>query len=295
MTHIQVRKQLGTRMRYANRDWWYQFKKLPTLCEERKVSSRANNLTRQFASITKNWNADLNSEWMVRAYYSAKMVLAASVMAQSLRYAEEKNLRAVTSYLSYYTVMHSLRAIAFSSPNVMWNDGEILFMTHSKTINVACDEIANFNRELSVRVKEAVLHLKAFRELISYRAPSSGDHFPKPDFDIYEYSRFFLEIAQLQSELLEASIEKNVTKSFGLQEETVSKVTDVEMESIHFHDKEDCYRLGYLARKHPRPTNILHMMSEGHVEDFFGSWCDDDCKPGSFDPDEDWQILFDVP
>ena len=216
-------------------------------------------------------------------------------MAQSLRYADERNLRAVTSYLSYYTAMHSLRAIAFTSPNAAWNNGELLLMTHSKTINVACDEITHFNRELAGRVKEAVLHLKAFRELISYKAPSSGDRFPKPEFDIYDYSRCFLEIAQLQSELLEASIEKNVTGSFELHDEVISRVTDVEIEGVHFHDKEDCYRLGYLARKHQRPTKILHIMSEGHVEDFFGSWCSDDEQSGSFNPDEDWQILFDVP
>lgn len=295
MTHIQVRKLLGARTQYADRDWWYGFQKIPQLCEEKNVSKRAQKLMQQFALLTKNWNADINSEWTVRIYYSAKMVLAASVMAQSLKYAEEKNLRVVTSYLSYYTVMHSLRAIVFSSPNAAWNDGEILLMTHSKTIKAACREIANFNPELSVGVKKAVLHLKAFRELISYRAPSSGDRFPKPDFDIYEYSRFFLEVAQFQSELLEASIEKNITESFPLQGEVISQVTDIKMEGMHFHDKEDLYRLGYLARKHPAPTNILHIMSEGHVEDFIGSWCDDDGNPGSFDPDEDWQILFDVP
>lgn len=295
MTHIRVRKLLGGRTQYAGRDWWYEFQQLPMLCKENLVSQRAQNLMKQFSLLTKKWSADLNSEWTVRIYFSAKMVLAASVMAQSLRYAEEKNLRAVTSYLSYYTVMHSLRAIAFTSPNAAWNNGEILLMTHSKTINIACDEIANFDRELSGRVKKAVLHLKAFRELISYRAPSSGDRFPKPDFDIYEYSRFFLEIAQLQSELLEASIEKNVTESFALQNEIISHITDVEIEGVNFHDTEDRYRLGYLTRKHPAPTNILHIMSEGHVEDFFGSWCSDDEQPGAFDPDENWQILFDVP
>lgn len=295
MTHIQVRKLLGSRTQYAERDWWYEFRQLPALCEEQLVSRRAQKLMQQFALLTKNWNADLNSEWTVRIFYSAKMVLGASIMAQSLRFAVDKNLRSVTSYLSYYTVMHSLRAIAFTSPNVAWNNGEILQMTHSKTINVACDEIAHFNRELSERVKNAVLHLKAFRELISYRAPSSGDRFPKPEFDIFDYSRCFLEIAQLQSELLEASIEKNVTDSFPLRDEFTSHVTDVDIEGIHFHDKEDWYRIGYLARKHPSPTNILHIMSEGHVEDFFGSWCSEDEQPDSFDPDEDWQILFDVP
>lgn len=282
-------------MQYAGREWWYDFKKVPELFEEKLVSRRAQKLMQQFSLLTKSWNADLNSEWTVRAYFSAKMVLAASVMAQSLRYAEDHNLRAVTSYLSYYTVMHSLRAIAFTSPNVAWNDGELLMMTHSKTINVSCDEISQFNRELSGRVKQAVLHLKAFRELISYRAPSSGDRFPKPDFDIFEYSRCFLEVAQLQSELLEASIEKNVTESYDLQDEVLSHVTDIDMDGIHFHDQEDWYRLGYLARKHPRPANILHIMSEGHVEDFFGSWCADDENEKSFDPDEDWRILFDVP
>ena len=191
--------------------------------------------------------------------------------------------------------MHSLRAIMFTSPNVEWNDGAILQATHSKTINVACDEITHFDRKLAEHVKKAVLHLKAFRELISYRAPSSGDKFPKPDFDVYDYCRCFLEIAQFQSELLEVSIENNVVGSFELDQNFTQYVTDVEIDGIHFHDSEDWHRIGYLVRKHPRPTNILHIMSEGHVEDFFGSWCAEREQPDSFDPDEDWRILFDVP
>lgn len=295
MTHIQVRKMIENRTEYAGRKWWYDFKQVPMLCQEENVSRRTQKLMQQFAVLTKTWDADLNSEWTVRVFYSIKMVLAASIMAQSLRFAIDKNLRSVTSYLSYYTVMHSLRAIALTSPNVAWNSGEILQMKHSKTINVACGEIANFDRELSEHVKKSVLHLKAFRELISYRAPSSGDNFPKPAFDIVDYCRFFLEIAQLQSELLEASIERNVKETFQLKAEFTKQVSDVNIEGIHFHDRYDCHRVGYLVRKHPSPTNILHMMSEGHVEDYFGSWCSDDEQPDSFDPDEDWRILFDVP
>ena len=295
MTHIQVRKLIENRTNYANREWWYEFDQLPKRCPEENAVKRSQKLLQQFALLTKSWNSDLNSEWTVRVFYAAKMVLAASVMAQSLKFATTKNLRSVSSYLEYYTVMHSLRAILFTNPNVAWNDGELLQTTHSKTINVACSEMAHFDRDLSEHVKKAVLHLKAFRELISYRAPSSGDKFPKPEFDIYDYSRCFLEIAQFQSELLEASIEKNVTDSFELDQEFTQHVTDVEIDGIHFHDNEDWYRIGYLVRKHPRPTNILHIMSEGHVEDFFGSWCADEEDPNSFNPDEDWRILFDVP
>lgn len=295
MTHIQVRKLISSPKNYANRQWWYDFQQLPMLCLEENVVKRSQSLTQQFAPLTKNWNSELNSEWTVRVFYAAKMVLAASLMAQSLKYASNKNLRSVSSYLKYYTVMHSMRAVLFTSPNIAWNNGEILQTTHSKTINVACDVIARLDRELSAYIKKAVLHLKAFRELISYRAPSSGDNFPKPEFDVYDYSRFLLEIAQFQSELLEASLEKNVTSSFDLDQNFTQFVTDVEIEGIHFHDNEDWYRIGYLVRKHPRPTNILHIMSEGHVEDFFGSWATDSEQPDMFDPDEDWQILFDVP
>lgn len=295
MTHIQTRKFLGTQMKYANRDWWYEFRELPMLTREQDVQRRSQDLLQQFSTLTKAWNSDLNSEWVVRIFYAAKMVLASSVMAQSLKFAAANNLRSVTSYLSYYTVMHSLRAILFTSPQVRWNDGEILRTTHSKTINIACDAIAHFNKELALRVKNSTLHLKAFRELISYRAPSSGDNFPKPDFDIYEHCRLFLEIAQLQSELLEASIEKHSTTSFDLDQEFTRHVHEVEIDGVQFHDKEDWYRIGYLARKHPTPTNILHIMSEGHVEDFFGSWRVQEDMPNSFNPDDNWRILFDVP
>lgn len=295
MTHIEVRKMFGARKRYANRDWWYEFQELPAVANEPDVELRSNDLLQQFSTITKRWSSELNSEWVVRNFFAVKMVLAASVMAQSLKYAEENNLRPVVSYLSYYTVMHSLRAILLTNPQVKWNGGEILQTTHTKTINIACDVLAHFNKDLSIKVKSSTIHLKAFRELISYRAPSSGDNFEKPDFDVNKYCRLFLEVAQLQSELLEASIEKHAHASYELDQNFTQRVYAVEIEGIHFHDKEDWYRIGYLARKHPAPTNVLHMMSEGHVEDFFGSWCNEEETPNAFNPDDDWRILFDVP
>ena len=295
MTHIAVRKMIGSQNRYANRNWWYEFQEIPGFAEESDVQVRSSELLQQFSTITKKWSSELNSEWTVRIFFAAKMVLASSVMAQTLKYAEENNLRPVVSYLSYYTVMHALRAILLTSPQVKWNNGEILQTTHTKTINIACDALAHFNKELASQVKSSTIHLKAFRELISYRAPSSGDNFEKPDFDVYRFCRLFLEVAQLQSELLEASIGKHVTNSFELEQDFTQHVYDIEIDGIHFHDKEDWYRIGYLARKHPAPTNILHIMSEGHVEDFFGSWCPEEETPNVFNPDDDWRILFDVP
>lgn len=297
MTHIGVRKLIEPRREYAGRLWWYAFHQLPKRCDESNVAKYSESSLKHLALQTKNWTSTLNSEWTVRIYFAAKMVLGASIMAQSLDYAISKNLRSVVSYLQYYAVLHSLRAILFTNPHVPWSNGDILTTTHSKTINIAVSTLAHFDRPMSEHVKASVLHLKAFRELISYRAPSSGDHFQKPNLDIHEFCRLFLEIAQLQSELLEASVEKNVTGSFSLDEDVTWHAFQVEIDGFHFPDDEDWYRMGYLARKHPSPTNILHMMSEGHVEDFFGSWCaaDGDSRPDLFDPDNDWRILFDVP
>jgi hypothetical protein len=99
----------------------------------------------------------------------------------------------------------------------------------------------------------------------------------------------------MQSELLEASVLKNAKGTFTLSSESIERICNIEIEGIHFYDKEDRYRMGYLQRKHPLPTNILHIMSEGHVEDFFGSWCAKDEGEGQFNPDVNWGIIFDVP
>jgi hypothetical protein len=107
------------------------------------------------------------------------------------------------------------------------------------------------------------MRLKAFRELISYRAPSSGDNIEKLDFDVFRHCRLYLEVAQLQSEVLETSIAKRVPASFELDEAFIHHVYEVEIDGILFHDNEDSYRIGYLARKHPASKNILHIMQKG--------------------------------
>jgi hypothetical protein len=113
--------------------------------------------------------------------------------------------------------------------------------------------------------------------------------------DVIAISRLFAEVAQLQSELIEASVLKNAIGSFSLKAEAIERICNNQIEGFEFHDREDYYRMDYLRRKYPFPTNIVHIMSEGHVEDFFGSWRPKDKKRGQFDPDNNWGILFDVP
>lgn len=295
MSHIHVRKMIESRTIYAGRSWSYEFRSIPQYCEEVSVAKTCHQLMKTIAPIAKDWNDNLNSEWISRIYFAAKMILASSVMAQSLEFAKDKNLRAAISYLDYYTVLNTLRSILLTNPRVPWNDGALLSSTHTKTINVAVDILSQFDKKVAAQAKKHIVHLKAFRELISYRAPSSGDSFPKADVDVIAICRLFAEVAQLQSELIEASVLKNAVGSFSLKAEAIDRICNIEIDGIEFYDEEDYYRMDYLRRKYPLPTNILHIMSEGHVEDFFGSWRSKDEGEDQFNPDNAWRILFDVP
>lgn len=295
MSHIHTRKLIENRTNYAGRSWIYEFHSIPRYCDEETVAQTSGCLFQKIAPITKDWNDNWNSEWILRIYFAAKMILASSIMAQSLEFAKAKNLRAVISYLDYYTVFNMLRSILLTNPSVSWNNGEILKTSHKKTINVSIDILSQFNKEVANKINTHSTYLKAFRELISYRAPSSGGSFQKTDIDVIEICRLLAEIAQLQSELIEASILKNVKGNFSLKTEAIDHICNNEIDGFTFRDNEDRYRMEYLQRKYPLPTNILHIMSEGHVEDFFGSWCALNKEGGQFDPDNNWRILFDVP
>jgi hypothetical protein len=143
--------------------------------------------------------------------------------------------------------------------------------------------------------------LKAYRELISYRAPSTGDSFPKAEFDLdlRALCQLLSEMAQAQSELLEVSILKNAKGTYTFLDEYIRQACHTDIDGHSFWDTEDQYRLDYLRRKHPWPTNIMHIMSEGHVEDFFGAWLpkdnNEDENKDIFNPDENWRVIFDVP
>jgi hypothetical protein len=281
---------------YAGQQWWYKFRAIPRFIKEDRIESYSRGLAQKYSFITTGWDADRNSEWIVRIYLSAKMILSASVMLESLEYAERKNLRTVIPNLEYYSILSCLRSVIFVSPLLKWQNGMLITQTHKKTINAVSDWLSILDRELSNKFKKFILHLKAYRELISYRAPSSGDSFKKStEFDVIELCQLLVELAQLQSEVLERSIHKNVKGKFNFKKDYIAQVCHSEIDGNSFWDKEDAYRLDYLRRKYPLPTNIQHIMSEGHVEDFFGSWCaEEDTDADIFDPDDNWYIIFDV-
>ena len=301
MSHIFVKKIIGEKTRFAGRDWRYDFRTFSKVFDEKSVKKYSSGNLTLYSKITKNWNNHLNSEWLCRVYLSAKMVLSASLMINSLEFAESKNLRILSSYLEYYSIQSSLRSIVFLLPEAKWDNGVLITTEHTKSINVVCDALAKIDKKFSDKLKIYILHLKAYRELISYRAPSSGDSFSKIHFDLelIELCQLLCEFAQVQSELLEVSILKHAKENYDFLDSYIDQVCNTKIHGFSFQDDEDWYRLDYLKRKYPLPTNIMHILSEGHVEDFFGSWLpknDEDIENEDvFNPDNNWRVIFDVP
>lgn len=295
---------MGKNYQFAKRDWYYNFRQFSGYFDETSIAKFSQSNLALYSDITKNWDDNLNSEWICRVYLSAKLVMLATLMLNSLEFAESKNIRVTSSYLKYFSIQSSLRAIVFMSPIAKWREGGLITLPHKKTINVACDAIAKLDKDFSKKIKKYILHLKAFRELISYRAPSSGDAFKKIEFelDLIDLCTLLCEIAQAQSELLEVSVNKNAKGNYDFIDHYMDHVCHTQIHGYAFWDDEDWYRIGYLKRKYPRPTNILHVMAEGHVEDFFYGWwptAEDDHDNiedrDIFNPDHDWGVIFDLP
>lgn len=298
MSSILTAKALSPVHQFAGRKWSYDFRVITNRFPEKICQKVAGNIAQQYSLLTKNWDSDRNSEWLCRIYIAAKMIMNATLHLQSLNYSEEKNLRVVVPYLRYYSVLSVMRGLVLTLPEQLWNNGQLPTISHNTIINIAFDFIAKFDSNLSTELKNKVLKLKAYRELISYSAPTKGDSAVCAEIDVVWLCTLLAELAQYNSEILESSIFKNAPKeTFVFKNSYITELSSYTIGGFEFFDSEDSYRLGYLSRKWPVAPNIHHIMTEGHTEDFFGAWYDEEEVEGNFCTGSpcDWQSIFDIP
>jgi len=271
------------------------------ICEnftEKEIEKNTNSLTLKFSVLTKNWNDELNSQWIVRDYIAVKMILSSSILLSSVEFAKEKNLKIVEPYLIYYALLNCARSVILTSPFCEWNNEELFTMTHQKMINISGDIISKYNKNKGKMVKEYIDWAREYREIFSYKFPANGltEHHLNIGETI-DTCKLLCEIAQLQSKVLENSVSRNVKTEFNLNWETLSIGYKYGDKNFKIIDKEDGYRLDYITRKQKRPYSLHLTMTEGIVEDFFGAWCPEDGTnlKEVYSPDANWQIIFPVP
>lgn len=283
-------------MDFANKKWLYDFSEIPTTLNEASCKRVANRLHARYTKVAKNWSVELNTEWLCRSYLSAKLIMQATLTTNSMEYAKSRNLRVAVPYLRYNSILSLIRALILTLPQYDWENGELLKIGHTQAIRQAADYIAKFDNSVSEIFLDNALSMKASRELISYRAPSSGDNMLTDIKSFLSLSSLIAELCQFNSELLEASITKHAERStFILKIDSLSKLSNIEVGGRVIGDPEDASRLDYFVRKHPGMTDIYSMMHEGHVDDYFGAWCSETENPSNFNPGEEKNIIFDIP
>jgi hypothetical protein len=285
-------------VQYAGKDWSYNYRRLFDLCSEDDLKSRHGQISQQYAKLTKCWTVESNSEWSCRTYFATKMILNATVLFNSLDFAERMGLRTANPYFEYYATLSLLRGLVYTLPSELWQSGKLIEISHTKAINLAFDWLAKFNKTKADELKETTLQLKAQRELIAYRAPASGDKNLGKNYNLEELLILLAEAAQFNSELLQFSIEKNANpNTFEVLHQHIKDITHVSIEGFEFTDSEDRYRLGYVQRKIKRPYQLSLFMTEGQTEDFIGAWDGDEENGEQFSngSPSNWQAIFDIP
>jgi hypothetical protein len=245
----------------------------------------------------------VTAEWILRPYLALKMLIAATIMFSSLKYATAKGLRIVEPYLSYYALLNTTRALMFCIPIIGWNDGELLSARHSKIANVTTTHLRAIDDRLAARHEELWKKSLMARELFSYRFPARGLRGEISDLmpewkDVLSHARLLAEIAQVNSECLDDTCgnrklplddpkfvdddeSNDLLRTFYLYEHKTAPITD----------DDDYYRLGRIINGPNSPQNLLHLATDGLIEDAFGCW-DFSTDAADYRPlDED--ILFD--
>ena len=172
---ISIAKATASRITFAGRSWYYDFREIPSALSEENCAKAVPRLLERYSKLTKSWDAEKNSEWICRLFMAAKLIMEATLLVNSMYYGENHNLRVVVPYLRYYSVLSLLRGICLSLPELEWNNGKLLRISHTAAINNALMYVREIDKNVENSARMDIGELKAERELISYRAPSSGD------------------------------------------------------------------------------------------------------------------------
>lgn len=196
----------------AGRTWYYEFREIGQEFSDPSCSEVATKILNRCAKLTKKWNAELNSEWTCRLFMAAKLVMAATLHVNASYFADSHNLRVVIPYLRYYSVLSLMRAVCYTHPDHDWKNGQLIQISHAKAIDGVINQLHRFDQSYADSAGRLVRELKAERELISYRAPSSGDQLFAGQNQFLSLCTLLAEVAQFNSELFEVSLLKHADR-----------------------------------------------------------------------------------
>lgn len=273
----------------------YDYRILTETFNDSQLQTYSRDVRHRFAIITKKFDDEANTEWLVRLYLSLKYILAASILASSAEHAEYENLKVVGPYLKYYTLFNCCRSFNLTSPDYDWRGQKSMKGSHNHVINSCTNALRKIDPSAENRWGALIRKARDHREMFSYAFPALGPNLLE-DKDIplsttVDVAQILAELAQFNSECLYSAVQKHCAGEYQIIDSAdVWSIVQYEAGGEELIDKDDWYRIGQLAREKATPIPITLLASEGLVEDFFGAWRDEAEK--GYDPDNHWRVLL---
>jgi hypothetical protein len=197
----------------------YRYRELPDRCSDDEIEKYILRTRELFNPIALDFNDDRNTEWFIRSYLALKLVLGATVLANSAEYAEVRNLQVTLPYLSYYTMLNCSRSFLLTLPCVSWRGDKTIEMTHNNILTVTSDTMKRLGQRHAEVLELKLWTAKEQRELFSYRFPASGlaisgDNLIYPS-EAAAIGRLLTELAQINLSCLEGRM-PSITQGRGL-------------------------------------------------------------------------------
>jgi hypothetical protein len=273
----------------------YEYGELQSLDTARSCKGAAR-LRERYVLIAKAWDTRAHSEWTCRFFMSAKLIMNATLLLNANEYARDSNLRVVQPYLRYYAYLSLMRAVCYTLPDFAWNGGELIEISHAAAIRGAITHLQRFDSAQAKHAEALIERAKADRELISYRAPSSADDNLDLPGNIDWLCTLLAELAQFDSELLAAAVEKYAdSATFDLHSDDAEAIAFANVGGVEYIDDEDAHRLASIWRKGQPLAHLRALLRAGQIDDYFGAWNSDDRTAEAFNPDLNIRRIFDLP
>jgi hypothetical protein len=154
---IDTLKVATRKTRYAGRMWLYSYQQVPVTFTETASEPVIERLLSRYSKLTKSWNDDQNSIWVLRLFMAAKLVMIATLQVNSLRFAHNVNLRVVGPHLRYYALLSLARAVCLTIPEIDWAYGGLLKMTHERAIKQTIAHVGAFDKSVAEALNSSEL------------------------------------------------------------------------------------------------------------------------------------------
>ncbi len=284
--------------KHSGSEYAYDFLALPHLASDTEVAAYCSNTRNLFSGITKKFDNDLNTEWVVRHYLAIKYICAASMMLGTAIYGSRKNTTVIIPYCIYYALLYCCRAYLFTVPDFEWKGMASIQKTHSSTLNATENYLRRLNSVASTKWGILLKTAQEQRELYSYRFPTTGLAFIERRAigldEATEICQLLADLAKLNSDCLESSLRKNAPGNFSIIDgENIKIAMTYEVDGVETEDSDDYMRISYHVRKFSTVSNLAFMATEGLRDDYFGNWSSDEDHDGdAFNPDDYMYLLL---